>query len=56
MTSTTAARAALVRHIDQEMRRLNLWPSLDHIESAFIQGKLDAYADILSLIGDLDSQ
>lgn len=43
--STVAYRAALVREIEQTMRRLEVWS-----EGDFTDGQLDAYANILQLL------
>lgn len=56
--STIAYRASLVRTIEQAMKRVDCAEKFPHDVryQNFLQGKLDAYAHILSLIDDMEDQ
>ncbi len=52
--STVAYRAALVRKIEQAIRRIDVWHEDDSPEEIFRAGQYDAYQDILFLVNDLE--
>jgi hypothetical protein len=57
MSSTVAFRAALVREIEQSMKRIDQFPGgFEDGEKEFQDGQLDAYAHILSLVSDMEDQ
>lgn len=56
--STFAYRAALVREIEQAMKRIQTCYDSDRDRQwvAYDDGQLDAYAHILSLVSDMEDQ
>lgn len=55
MSTTVAYRAALVREIEQAMKRIDQFPGgFEDGERDFQEGQLDAYGHLLSLIKDND--
>lgn len=51
--STVAYRAALVREIIESMKRIDPG-QYDTVADAYAEGRLDAYAHVLQLVGDED--
>lgn len=52
--STVAYRAALVREIEQIMKRVQSQHWYSDYEGGMQDGKLDAYAHILSIVSDME--
>lgn len=53
--STIALRVALVREIEQSMRRIDHWPEgFEEGTGTYQDGQLDAYSHMLMLLKDED--
>lgn len=53
--STVSYRAALVREIEQAMRRVDVLQNNEYGQG-LVDGQLDAYAHVLTLISDMEDQ
>lgn len=54
--STVAYRAALVREVEQTMKRVGSLRADNDYEAGWTAGRLDAYAHVLALVSDMEDQ
>lgn len=54
--STVAYRASLVREINQAMKQIHMSQFVEDGNVDYQDGKLDAYAHILTLISDMEGE